>query len=1143
MPVLCHSSEEQQRFAGLFMLWSRNVENAYQATLPNLQESTVQAPKPVEVSDDKHRWWQDLSLPDFKKLKRLLWLATIGLLLVAILGGLVYGQPPSWQFLPLLLAVLLVYPLWWLAKILWQALRDGFFARHLTRLQPKDLQKFYLKGKHAELFHSAALTENAQTLRRHHDVPNRRLDIDVSLRKTIRAGGWFTPVWGQDKHMPEYLVLIDRISFRDHQAHLAESLLHQLRNEEVSIHRYYFDTSPRYCYPAEEHERNTTRQDGALPSQQNRGLPLDELLAHHENHRLLIFSDGDGLFSNGRPAAWLENLRYLQQPALFTPTNISRLRADLLKEQGLEIFPANPAGLNAFTRYLETCLADEETSGAAETPALLSRTLPAQWVSRIAPAREIQKDLMQQLRTYLGEAWPWFCACALYPELRWPLTLELGWRLLDEDADKLKHHLPKLARLPWLRHGNIPNWLRLAVVKNLERQEEKDLRALLKKLMSNGKKEPSTQEIALAAGLLSVWQRIKQRWNPSKNELRDTVLLDFLGGSLAVRVGREIKELLQKTQAKSELLWDKVKAWLASWSVLEISLLFFPHITTKQLYKKLFELHKVRSNELQVLADKFGDPLLLARYYIEPDCQAYNPADDDEEIDPVSILRVSAFNILYAFFQRRFKHYNNGGQRQMIVLADAGMGKTSLLLMLKLRHLTKFDWSDNYDCKLFKLGEDTLDHIKVIKSPNSTVLLLDALDQDPAAWDNLYTRLLKILDATKHFYRVVISCRTQFFPEVERDVLRSGNRYIKIGGLTCPILYLSWFNDRQVIEYLRKLGFNRERMEKAEHILSLMGSLRFHPTLLSFIEDLLDLSERNWTPYRIYEALVEDSLNREVVKLRYMDVTNRIKLLPASADLLHACVRVAEWMQYKGKREISAVELDNFIASESNIAWLRQFDIGGRSLLSCNSEGAFRFSHYSIQEFLIAYGLVNGIIQKGTIRPTEQIQHFLTEVEQNEFTVSKKEIKILFLTANPEDMSRLRIDRELRDIGDALERSKLRENITFVSRHAVRLADLQDILLREQPNIVHFSGHGSADGIFLENAQGQSKLVPVTALINLFKLFVDKLDCLVLLACYSNSFADAIAEHISYSNSRFTQKRLKYPPVIIKLNPRRLHAT
>lgn len=71
-----------------------------------------------------------------------------------------------------------------------------------------------------------------------------------------------------------------------------------------------------------------------------------------------------------------------------------------------------------------------------------------------------------------------------------------------------------------------------------------------------------------------------------------------------------------------------------------------------------------------------------------------------------------------------------GGHTQLFILSDAGMGKTSLLLMLKLAHLFSF-WPKRYNCLLLKLGPDTLERLRAHPNKGDTVLLLDALDEDP----------------------------------------------------------------------------------------------------------------------------------------------------------------------------------------------------------------------------------------------------------------------------------------------------------------------------------------------------------------------------------------------------------------------------
>ena len=82
---------------------------------------------------------------------------------------------------------------------------------------------------------------------------------------------------------------------------------------------------------------------------------------------------------------------------------------------------------------------------------------------------------------------------------------------------------------------------------------------------------------------------------------------------------------------------------------------------------------------------------------------------------------------------------------------------------------------------------------------------------------------------------------------------------------------------------------------------------------------------------------------------------------------------------------------------------------------------------------------------------------------------------------------------------------------------AVRISDLQTLLLRINPTIVHFSGHGSEIGkVILEDDHGESVEVPPKALSNLFGLFSERIKCVVLNACFSENQAKAIAQHIEY---------------------------
>lgn len=116
-------------------------------------------------------------------------------------------------------------------------------------------------------------------------------------------------------------------------------------------------------------------------------------------------------------------------------------------------------------------------------------------------------------------------------------------------------------------------------------------------------------------------------------------------------------------------------------------------------------------------------------------------------------------------------------------------------------------------------------------------------------------------------------------------------------------------------------------------------------------------------------------------------------------------------------------------------------------------------------------------------------------------------IQILFLAANPKNTGELNLTKEIKRIDEELLKSKNRDEFELQQRHAVSISDLQELLLRFRPNIVHFSGHGSQESaLVFESENGNAEITPPASLANLFGIVnKDKknLQCVVLNACYS----------------------------------------
>ena len=121
--------------------------------------------------------------------------------------------------------------------------------------------------------------------------------------------------------------------------------------------------------------------------------------------------------------------------------------------------------------------------------------------------------------------------------------------------------------------------------------------------------------------------------------------------------------------------------------------------------------------------------------------------------------------------------------------------------------------------------------------------------------------------------------------------------------------------------------------------------------------------------------------------------------------------------------------------------------------------------------------------------------------------------KILFLSANPNGMTQLALDRECRSITQKIEGADHGDSLELITRWAVRTEDLIQHLHKHRPQVVHFSGHGTpSDEILLLDGQGNPKAVSAPALKQVFTAFKDNVRVVVLNACFSKPQAEAIVE-------------------------------
>lgn len=280
-------------------------------------------------------------------------------------------------------------------------------------------------------------------LRMREEAEHLRPDVERSIKATIEEGGYPTWRFRSDTRPPEYVFLVDRAGPRDHQAKHYASLVKGLDDEDLFVELWFFDRDPLIC---------TT--DSTKPS-----TSLADLARRRSGSRLVVFADGESLVDpiSGQPADWMRELAAWSKRAILTPrppAGWGEVEIGFERER-LAVRPGTLEGLKAVGYNF-----------AAETGPnrrhWLARAKDVEAFPDVSPS-----DLDEIRATLRADLYQWVCACAVYPELHWELTVELG-RRLGGTRLLTEANLLALARLPWFRAGAIPDRIRERLIADLD---------------------------------------------------------------------------------------------------------------------------------------------------------------------------------------------------------------------------------------------------------------------------------------------------------------------------------------------------------------------------------------------------------------------------------------------------------------------------------------------------------------------------------------------------------------------------------------------------------------------------------------------------------------------------------------------------
>jgi len=385
------------------------------------------------------------------------------------------------------------------------------------------------------------------------------------------------------------------------------------------------------------------------------------------------------------------------------------------------------------------------------------------------------------------------------------------------------------------------------------------------------------------------------------------------------------------------------------------------------------------------------------RYYIEPGCEVVDPAAEKAS-STAAVTKGKLFKTLDLTLFGRPEY------RYAIILADSGMGKTSALINYYLRHARRL--AKHYGVGLVFLGSpDAESQIKSIQQKGRKILLLDSLDEDVQAIADPTGRIRALLDAGAEFRRVVIACRTQLFAndgEIPKrtGILRVGSRRAgQSAEYTFRQIYLSPFTEEQVAQYLNRRfpPWRRAKRRSARDLVARIQDLAVRPMLLAHIEDLLGSKLPLKYPYQIYQEMVSAWVKREEGPLMtsaetLRDFSQRLAVEVFTGRYQRGSEGIAAGEVSSPPSRLSMIFSDDLSRQAERVTtgqiselannWrvpLHAWQLTGRSLLTRDSEGHYRFAHRSIMECLFVESFLRGNQNCISTDWTDQMRKFLAQ--------------------------------------------------------------------------------------------------------------------------------------------------------------------
>ncbi|MEM1195777.1 MAG: hypothetical protein AAGH57_06710 [Pseudomonadota bacterium] len=397
----------------------------------------------------------------------------------------------------------------------------------------------------------------------HRAVESQSINVRKSISATMAQGGFPSIVYGHKPARPSFLFLSERESSNDLLAEICNVFAQRMDEESVAVDHYEFFGDPRRLF--REDSSGNHRQQG-----------LNTTLSAHQDSNVLLMMESHDCFESEGNRNWLDRIQESDRPVFMNPkseANWGEYEQDLQSRnftmlafglEGIESLSDRLASIEGTVSIKQDDIPDWDLpEGLASEKRYLLNDEP--------PDRGVIELLVFEIDNWLTEPEAfWFKALAIFPYVHPGMVLHLGRSLKWADENEKSYalysdeRLVKLARLPWIRAGRIPNWLREALVRTLPQSQfdaAMDAVSAFLKLPIRGQAS-SPIKIARERKALAKWLR-----TAPENILHDRLLLDALNGvsidKLAVDAPQTLMTRARKLFANDLILASLITLLLA----------------------------------------------------------------------------------------------------------------------------------------------------------------------------------------------------------------------------------------------------------------------------------------------------------------------------------------------------------------------------------------------------------------------------------------------------------------------------------------------------------------------------------------------------------------------------------------------------